>query len=72
MIDFVERQIEASERLFKLMMEDHKERLRDAQIWADLNDSLQKKLIERDATIEILRARIRELEGANACDEVQS
>jgi hypothetical protein len=65
MIDFVERQIEASERLFKLMMEDHKERLRDAQIWADLNDSLQKKLIERDATIEILRARIRELEEEN-------
>ena len=58
MIDFVQKQIEASERLFKMMAEDHKERMIGMQVWVDMNESYQKKLAERDAEIAALKQRI--------------
>ena len=64
MIDFIEQQIQASERMFKVMFEDHKERMEGLQMWADMNVSLIKKLEERDAEIEKLRAKIVALEAA--------
>lgn len=58
MIDFIQKQIEASERLFKMMAEDHKDRMMDIQIWGQMNESFQKKLDERDKEIAALKARI--------------
>ena len=56
MKDFIQVQIEASERLFKVMMEDHKERVAHAALWGEMNAGLIKKLEERDAEIARLRA----------------
>ena len=58
MIDFVQKQIEASERLFKMMADDHKERMVGLQVWVEMNESYQKKLAERDAEIAELKALI--------------
>ena len=58
MIDFIEKQIQASDRMFKVMFEDHVERLEGLQLWADINTSLIKKLEERDAEIKRLRAKL--------------
>ena len=58
MIDFVQKQIEASERLFKMMAEDHKERMTDMQVWGQMNESFQKKLAERDAEIAKLKQKL--------------
>jgi methylmalonyl-CoA mutase N-terminal domain/subunit len=58
MIDFVQKQIEASERLFKMMAEDHKERMVGVKVWVDMNESYQKKLAERDAEIEELKKKL--------------
>jgi len=58
MIDFVQKQIEASERLFNMMMDDHKERMTGMKVWVEMNESYQKKLIERDAEIAELKKRI--------------
>lgn len=58
MIDFIEKQIEYSERLFKMMSDDHKERMQQAVVWAEMNTGLMKKLAERDAEIIKLRAEI--------------
>ena len=58
MIDFVQKQIEASERLFKMMAEDHKERMVGMQVWVEMNESYQKKLAERDAEIAALKQRL--------------
>ena len=55
MIDFIQKQLEASEKLYEMMRQDHKERVHQAFIWADINESLTKKLAERDAEIERLR-----------------
>ena len=65
MIDFVQKQIEASERLFKMMAEDHKERMNDMQVWGQMNESFQRKLAERDAEIAALKQKIAALEGLN-------
>lgn len=65
MIDFVQKQLEASERLFNMMMQDHKERLQQTVIWADMNAGLIKKLEERDAEIAKLRAKLAQYETAN-------
>ena len=65
MIDFVQKQLEASEKLFKMMMDDHKERVHQTMIWADMNAGLVRKLEERDAEIEKLRAKIAQYETAN-------
>jgi len=58
MKDFIQSQIEASERLYKMMLEDHKERTIDMAMWADTNFSLIRKLDERDAEINKLREEI--------------
>jgi len=55
MIDFIQKQLEASEKLYEMMRQDHIERVHQAFIWADINESLTKKLAERDAEIERLR-----------------
>ena len=58
MIEFVQKQIEASERLFKMMAEDHKERMTDMQVWGQMNESFQRKLAERDAEIAALKQKL--------------
>lgn len=58
MIDFVQKQIEASERLFKMMADDHKERMAGVRVWVEMNASFQKKLAERDAEIAELKKRL--------------
>lgn len=64
MIDFIEKQLQASDRMFKMMFEDHVERLEGLQLWADINTSLIKKLEERDAEIKRLRAKLLAFETA--------
>ena len=56
-------QIDASERLYNMMLEDHKERVRDMAMWADTSVGLMKKLDERDAEIIKLREEIRILKS---------
>ncbi len=56
MIDFIQKQLEASERLFEMMREDHKERMKEIEIWAQASRSLMQKLDERDNIIASLRA----------------
>jgi len=65
MKDFMQVQIEASERLYKMMIDDHKERLRDMEMWAETSVGLMKKLDERDAEILKLRAEITSLKAAS-------
>jgi len=65
MKDFMQVQIEASERLYNMMLEDHKERVRDMAMWADTSVSLMKKLDERDAEILKLREEIAVLKASN-------
>ena len=55
MISFIQRQLDASERMFELMHRDHKERMEQTIMWADMNESLMRKLEERDAEIERLQ-----------------
>ncbi len=64
MIEFVQKQLEASERLFNMMMQDHKERMNQTLVWADMNAGLIKKLEERDAEIAQLRAKLEQKETA--------
>jgi hypothetical protein len=64
MIEFVQKQLEASERLFKMMAEDHKERMVGMQVWVEMNESYQKKLAERDAEIDRLKKRVEVYETA--------
>jgi hypothetical protein len=65
MKDFMQMQIDVSERLYKSMIEDHKERLRDMAVWADTSVSLMRKLDERDKEIDRLRAEIVTLKAAS-------
>ena len=58
MIDFVQKQIDASERLFNMMLEDHKERMVGVKVWVDMNESYQKKLAERDEEILKLKKKL--------------
>ena len=58
MKDFIERQMEVSDRLFKVMFEDHKERMKEIVIWAEMNAGLMRKLQERDAEIDKLKAQL--------------
>jgi hypothetical protein len=58
MKDFMQVQIEASERLYQMMLADHKERVRDMAMWAETSVSLMKKLDQRDEEILKLRAEI--------------
>ena len=61
-INFIQRQLDASERLFNMMVEDNKMRTQSLQMWVDMNESFQKKLAERDAEIEKLRAKLSQYE----------
>ena len=62
MIDFIEKQIAASERLYNMMMQDHKERMKEISIWGEMNAGLMAKLDQRDAEIVNLRNRVQLLE----------
>ena len=63
MKDFINRQLEISDKLFKVMFEDHKERLRDMTMWAELDASLMRKLDERDVEIIRLKEEIAKLKA---------
>jgi hypothetical protein len=58
MDNFIQKQIEASERLYNMMMADHKQRFEKIAAAYDLSESLQKKINERDAEIAILRRKL--------------
>ena len=64
MIDFIQKQLDASERLFNMMAEDHKARTHTLQLWIDMNESFQKKLAARDEEIAVLRAKLEQFEAA--------
>jgi hypothetical protein len=55
MIGFIQKQIDASEKLFEMMRQDHKERMSQVLVWADMNESLMRKLEERDREIQKLK-----------------
>ena len=63
--DFIDRQMEASDKLFKVMFEDHKERMKDMVLWADINSGLMKKLDERDEAIARLTAELTAMKAAS-------
>lgn len=63
-MNILDRHIEASERLYKMMLEDHKERVDDLIQWADMNSSLMRKLEERDKRVAELEAEITALKAA--------
>ena len=50
--------MEVSDRLFKVMFEDHKERIKEIVLWAEMNEGLMRKLQERDAEIDKLKAQL--------------
>jgi len=58
MDNFIQKQIEASERLYNMMMADHKERFEKIAAVYDLGENLQKKINERDAEIARLRRKL--------------
>jgi hypothetical protein len=58
MSDFMQKQIEASERLYTMMLQDHKQRFEKITEAYNLSESLQKKLNERDAEIATLRRQL--------------
>lgn len=62
MSDFMQKQIEASERLYNMMLADHKARFEKIAESFSLSESLQKKLNERDAEIATLRRQLRAYE----------
>jgi len=64
MISFIQKQLDASERMFELMQRDHKERMVQIVMWADMNESLMRKLEERDAEIQRLQGLLRAYETA--------
>ena len=55
MIEFIQKQIEASERLFNVMKTDHNQRMAEMEHWARTTQSLIEKLAERDMTISMLK-----------------
>ena len=63
--DFIDRQMEASDKLFKVMFEDHKERMKDMVLWADMNFGLMRKLDERDEEIARLTAELTAMKAAS-------
>ena len=58
-VAFIQKQIDASERLFNVMLEDHKQRFDKIAAVYLLSESLQKKLNERDLEIARLRQQLR-------------
>jgi len=61
--DFIQLQVEASERLYQMMLDDHKERIRDMSMWAETSVGLMKKLDERDELIKKLHKEIEVLKN---------
>ena len=64
--DFIDRQMEASDKLFRVMFEDHKERMKDMVLWADMNSGLMRKLDERDEEIARLTAELIAMKATSA------
>ena len=62
MIEFIRKQLEASERLYRVMAEDNQIRAHNLQMWVDMTADYQKKLAERDAEIEKLRSKLSQYE----------
>ena len=58
MKDFIERQMDISDKLFKVMFEDHKERMKEIVLWAEMNEGLMRKLNDRAAEIAKLKAQL--------------
>ena len=63
MSSFIQKQIESSERLYQMMLADHKERVEKIMESYDLSASLLKKLEERDAEIAKLRRQLKAYEA---------
>jgi len=63
--DFLAAQVEIAERMFKMMAEDHSERIEAMKMWLDVNASLVRKLEERDKLIEQLRAELQTYKTAD-------
>lgn len=60
----IQKQLDISEQLFEMMRRDHKERMSQILVWADMNESLLHKLKERDEEIERLRSLLQAHETA--------
>jgi len=60
---FIQKQIESSERLYKMMFQDHADRVKNATNVYAVSESLQKKLDQRDAEIAKLRRQLRAYEA---------
>lgn len=58
MQDFMQKQIEASERLYDMMLADHKQRFEKIAEAYALSEHLQKKLDERDKEIQKLKKQL--------------
>lgn len=59
MNDFMKSQIDIAERMFKMMADDHKERVEAITTWAEMNIGLMRKLDERDKRIADLEAKLK-------------
>ena len=60
---FIQKQIESSERLYKMMLDDHVDRVKSVVGVYEVSESLQKKLRERDEEIAKLRRQLRAYEA---------
>ena len=60
-MDYIQSQVEASERLYKMMLSDHNERMKNNHLIYQTFDSLNKKLEERDEIIAMLRYELKHL-----------
>ena len=60
---FIQKQIESSERLYKMMLDDHVDRVKNVVGVYEVSESLQKKLKERDDEIAKLRRQLRAYEA---------
>lgn len=58
MNDFIQKQIEASERLYAMMLSDHTDRMKGLVEAYETSASLLKKLEERDKEIATLRHKL--------------
>jgi len=63
MDNFIQKQIESSERLYKMMLDDHRNRIEKITTVYELSENLQKKINERDAEIEKLRRKLQAYEA---------
>jgi hypothetical protein len=63
MNNFIQKQIESSERLYKMMLDDHINRVKNVVDVYEVSESLQRKLNERDAEISKLRNKLRAYES---------